>query len=209
LYALAVVWSNRHPSWFTLVLAALPFVWLATVYAKGGMRANMGVSARIGRFLPLVLMLLCLSLAWSSLTNNVRWLFFFQHVGVHGALCWVFSRTLAPGKTPLCTEFASWVHEDMNSPPLLWYTRQVTRAWAAFFAVMVAISALLFAHASADAWTIFSAVLGPILTAAFFFAENLMRFRFLPPHDRVGLIGTWRAIKARVQHQRRTHAAHR
>ena len=127
----------------------------------------------------------------------------------HAALCWIFARTLASGRTPLCTEFASWVHEDMSSPRLLWYTRQVTNAWAIFFALTAVASVVLFVYAQPSVWTFFSAVLGPALTAAVFVVENLLRSYFLPPKDRVGLAGTWRAVQARIQDQRRTRAAPR
>ncbi len=209
LYGLAVLWSNRHPSWLTLMLAALPFAWLALVYARGAAQSDKSTAARLFRFVPLVLLTLCLSFAWTPLNNNVRWLYYIQHAGIHCALCWIFARTLGSGKTPLCTEFASWVHDDMSSPKLLWYTRQVTKAWAIFFAAMALVSTALFAYSSADVWTVFSVVLGPILTAAFFLAENLLRRHFLPPQDRVGLAGTWRAIQAKIQDPRSTPVAPR
>ncbi|MFD1709258.1 hypothetical protein FVQ98_08405 [Ottowia sp. GY511] len=203
LYALAVFWTSRHPSPLTLALAALPFVWFALAYAKGGARAGLPTAVRIGRLLPLIATLLALGLAWRPLLSNVRLLYLAQHIGVHAILCWLFARTLRHGCTPLCTEFASWVHEDMSSTRLLWYTRQVTFWWAMFFGLMVIASLLLFRYASPEAWTGFSAVIGPLLTGAVFLIENLLRSRFLPPQDRVGLTGTWRAIQARLRHQSR------
>ena len=92
----------------------------------------------------------------------------------------------------------------MTSPRLLWYTRQVTLAWALFFGLMVIASLLLFRYATPDAWTGFSAVLGPLLTGALFLIENLLRSHFLPPQDRVGLAGTWRAVQARLRDQTQT-----
>ncbi len=209
LYALAVLWSSRHPSWLTVVLAVLPAVWFAAVYAKGAVRSDLGALTRVRHVVPLVLILVALGFAWTPLANNVRLLYLVQHVGVHAALCWIFARTLASGRTPLCTEFASWVHEDMSSPRLLWYTRQVTNAWAIFFALTAVASVVLFVYAQPSVWTFFSAVLGPALTAAVFVVENLLRSYFLPPKDRVGLAGTWRAVQARIQDQRRTRAAPR
>ena len=201
IYALAVFWSSRHPSALTLVLAALPFVWFAAVYAKGALRSDLGSMARTRRLLPLLLAVLTLGLAWDPLLSNVRLLYLAQHVGAHAALCWLFGRTLRTGKTPLCTEFASWVHEDMSSRRLLWYTRQVTKVWTLFFGLMALASIALFTYTSAETWTAFSAVLGPILTAVVFLIENLLRSHYLPPRDRVGLAGTWRAVRARLEHQ--------
>ena len=200
-YALAVFWSSRHPSGWTLALAAFPFVWFAAVYSKGTLRTDLSLPSRLVRLAPLLLILLILGFAWAPLLSNVRLLYLAQHVGVHGALCWLFARTLAPGQVPLCTEFASWVHEDMNSPRLQWYTRQVTKAWVAFFGGMVVASIGLFVYASPATWTAFSAVIGPILTGMVFLVENLLRSHFLPPHDRIGLVGTWRAVRARIAHQ--------
>ncbi len=208
-YALAVLWTSRHPSWLTLVLAALPFLWLAAAYAKGVTRVDLSAPARLGRVVPLILVVGVLGLAWAPLATNVRVLYLIQHLGIHAALFWLFARTLSTGSTPLCTELASWVHEDMSSPALLWYTRQVTKAWAIFFALMVILSTLIFMYATQDAWMVFSAVVGPILTAALFLAENLVRSRFLPPQDRVGLAGTWRAVQARMNSQREAPSARR
>ena len=112
-----------------------------------------------------------------------------QHVGAHATLGWMFGASLRPGRTPLCTEFASWGHWRMT-PQLVWYTQQVTRVWMAFFADVAAVSLALFAAASPAAWMLFSSVLGPLLTAALFVVENLARRRYLPPDNRMGLMAT-------------------
>ena len=208
-YAAAVVWSNRHPSWMTLFLAVLPFAWFAVAYAKGALPSAVGLGTRLIRLMPLALILFTLGTAWTPLARNVQLLYFTQHVAIHAALFWIFARTLTKSRTPLCTELASWVHEDMTSPNLLRYTRQVTIAWTIFFALVTVGSVALFFGASAEAWTLFAAVLCPILTAAFFLIENLLRSHFLPPADRVGLAGTWRAVQARLRSQGSARAAHR
>ena len=184
-----------------LVLAAIPFVSLTAVLAKGAVQRRLSVAQRIIRALPLMVVVLVLAIAWQPLLNNVRLVYLADHLGVHTTLCWLFARTLLPGRTPLCTEFASWVHEDMTSPQLLWYTRQVTKAWALFFGWIVLTSVVLFALAEFTTWIAFTTMVGPALTACFFLIENLCRSRFLPPKDRVGLAGTWRAVQARTQHK--------
>ena len=208
-YAVAVFWSSRHPSALTLVLAAIPFVSLTAVLAKGAVHRRLSVAQRIIRALPLMVVVLVLAIAWQPLLNNVRLVYLVDHLGVHTTLCWLFARTLLPGRTPLCTEFASWVHEDMTSPKLLSYTRQVTKAWALFFASIILTSATLFVTAEFTSWIAFTAMAGPALTACFFLIENLFRSRFLPPKDRVGLVGTWRAIQARTKHKTPTPAANK
>ena len=200
-YAVAVFWSSRYLPPMALALAALPFVWFAAAYAKSGVASKAPLAVRCLKCLPLPILILTLVLAWQPLLNNVRLLYLAQHVGVHAALFWLFARTLWPGRTPLCTELAAWVHEDMTSPRLLWYTRQVTQVWTIFFGAMVVLSVALFRYATPETWTAFSAVIGPLLTGAVFLLENLLRNHFLPPQDRVGLAGTWRAVRARINDQ--------
>lgn len=200
-YAVAVFWSSRHLPPMALALAALPFVWFAAVYAKNGLASQAPAAVRFLKCLPLLILTLTLFLAWQPLLNNVRLLYLAQHVGVHAALFWLFARTLLPGRTPLCTELAAWVHEDMTSPRLLGYTRQVTQTWTIFFGLMVVLSVLLFRYATPEIWTAFSAVVGPLMTGVVFLVENLLRNHVLPPQDRVGLAGTWRAVRARIEDQ--------
>lgn len=200
-YALAVYWSSQNPSWLTLLLALLPLFWMAVALAFSAPAVGATPWKRALRCAPLLLLLLGLLGFRHALVANFRLIFFIQHVGVHAALGWIFGASLRRGRMPLCTEFASWVHKDMGSPQLLWYTRQVTKAWALFFLGMAVTSAILYVTASHATWTFFSAVLGPLLTGAMFLIENLARTRFLPPYDRVGLMGTWRAVRARLAAQ--------
>ena len=66
---------------------------------------------------------------------------------------------------------------------------------------MVVLSVLLFRYATPETWTAFSAVVGPLMTGVVFLVENLLRNHVLPPQDRVGLAGTWRAVRARIENQ--------
>lgn len=197
-YALAVYWSSAQANWVALALALLPAIWLTAAFARRAADGGRKMITRVLSTIPL-LVLLAATVTWSDrLIANVRWLYLVQHVGIHAALCWVFARTLLTGRTPLCTELAAWVHDDMSSPRLLWYTRRVTFAWAVFFALMAIVSLALYVGASPKTWTVFSTGVGVALTGAFFVIENLMRSMFLPAKDRVGLIGTWRAVRHRL-----------
>ena len=198
-YAAAAWWSSRHLPWLALALAVAPFVWLAAAFALARPAAG-GAWRRAGRWLPLLALCAALAAGWEPLLANVLLVYLAQHVGAHAALGWMFGASLRPGRTPLCTEFASWGHWRMT-PQLVWYTRQVTRVWVAFFAGVAAVSLALFAAASPAAWMLFSSVLGPLLTAALFVVENLARRRYLPPDNRMGLMATWRAIQARARSQ--------
>lgn len=202
-YALAVYWSSLHPSAFTLLLASLPFAWVSVSIGAQGSRSDRPAWQRVASWLPTVLLLAVLVLAWDQLLRNFRLMYLTEHVAIHVGLCGVFARSLLPGRTPLCTEMASWVHEDMESPRLRWYTRQVTKAWALFFAAMAFCSIMVYLTFAPSTWTTFSAVVGPVLTGAMFVAENAARNFFLPPRDRVGLAGTWRAVRARLDAQAR------
>lgn len=96
----------------------------------------------------------------------------------HGAaylfLLWFFGRTLRRGREPLITRFARRVHGTL--PPYMEaYTRGVTIAWCVFFGAQLAASALLFAFASIDAWSLFINILNFPLLALMFAAEYLYR----------------------------------
>lgn len=207
LYAAAVYWSSRSPSWITLALALLPLAWVAGVLAWRATDRGLKASTRLLSTLPLLVLLGVLANFSGQLIANVRWLYLIQHVGIHAALAWVFGRSLLAGRTPLCTEMASWVHEDITQPRLRWYTRQVTWVWTLFFGLMAMASLLLYALASPQTWTLFSTGVTAGLTGALFVLENLARSAFLPPQDRVGLVGTWRAVCARLAEQQQNGPA--
>lgn len=198
LYALAAYWSADRSTVFILFAALLPLAWGALALARSALRPGVRPSARAWRLAPALLLLAGLPLAWQSLMDNVRLLYLLQHAGMHAALAWVFGRTLAPGRTPLCTEMASWVHEDINAPALRRYTRSVTVVWTAFFVLITALSLALYLWATARVWAIFSTAISPLLTGLLFIAENMARHWRLPPQDRVGFSGTWRAVRARL-----------
>lgn len=198
LYALAAFQSADRPTVAGLLAALLPLAWFALALARGALQPGQPVLARWGRLAPALLLLAGLPLLWQPLLDNVRLLYLLQHAGVHAALAWAFGRTLAPGRTPLCTEMASWVHEDINAPVLRRYTRAVTVVWTAFFVLVTALSLALHAWAPPRAWALFATVLAPLLTGLLFVVENLARRWYLPPQDRIGLRGTWRAVQARL-----------
>lgn len=132
---------------------------------------------------------------WPTLHNPAGWLYFLQHVGINGALALLFGRTLAGGRQPLVTVFASVVHEEMT-PELIRYTRQVTVAWTAFFLACAGLSAVLFFFAPIEAWSVFANILTLPLVGLMFLAENEVRKRVLPKRDHVGLKATVRAFRA-------------
>jgi uncharacterized membrane protein len=117
--------------------------------------------------------------------------YFYQHLGsiqwvnlipnslIYGSLALMFARTLAQGETPLVTQLATKI-EGPLPPAIERYTRQVTLAWAIFFALNVVISIALYYLVSFAAWSLFSNVYStPLLIGMFVleFAYRKMRYR--------------------------------
>lgn len=141
-----------------------------------------------------------LAWCWPLITHNVAWLYFIQHVATNTLLGIGFGRTLAPGRTPMVTFFASLVQRQM-SPALLRYTRYATLAWTVFFILMVLLSLLLFAFGSLETWSVFANLLTMPLVLAMFAGEFALRFRYLPPQDRAGILATIQACRLASLHQ--------
>lgn len=135
---------------------------------------------------------------WPQLHNPASWLYFLQHCGVNALLAAVFGRTLAKQRRPLCTVFASAIHEKMT-PELLRYTRQVTAAWAIFFLASAVMSAALFFFATIEVWSVFANILSMPSIVLMFLVENEVRKRVLPVRDQLGLMATVRAFRTTLR----------
>lgn len=131
---------------------------------------------------------------WTLLTDHVGWLYYLQHVGIYGLLALMFGRTLTRTRTPLCTQMAVFMHDEMT-PRVERYTRRVTIAWTLYFLATVLISSVLYFFASFEAWSVFANVLGAPLIGAMFVIEFAIRRHVLPPEERGSLTNTWRAWK--------------
>jgi uncharacterized membrane protein len=98
-------------------------------------------------------------------------------------LCLLFARTLFGGGEALISRFARVERGGALPAALARYTRHLTAAWAAFFALMGATSAGLAIWGSFAAWSLFTNVLNYVLIAAFFLAEyayRRLRYRQFP-----------------------------
>jgi uncharacterized membrane protein len=115
-----------------------------------------------------------------------RWLYLAQHAGVHLALAAWFGSTLRAGAEPLITSLARRVHRSFT-PAMARYTRQVTLAWTLYFTGMAAASLALFLAGDFAHWSLLANLLTPVLTAAFFVGEYLVRYRLHPEFERVSL----------------------
>lgn len=122
------------------------------------------------------------ALLWASrsvLTQHVGAVYWLQYVGAQLILFITFARTLVAGRRPLCTQFADALHAPLTRRQES-YARQVTVAWALFFAAMASISTFLFFLAPVTVWSVFDNFLTLPLVALMFIAEYCLRRRVLP-----------------------------
>jgi uncharacterized membrane protein len=96
-------------------------------------------------------------------------------VALYLALCAAFGATLARGREPMVTRFARAEHGGVLPAELAAYTRTLTVLWSVFFGVMAAASASLGAWASAEAWSLFTNLVGYLAVAGLFAAEYAYR----------------------------------
>ena len=76
------------------------------------------------------------------------------------------------------------------------YTRNVTLAWTLYFLGMAAASLALFAAGDFARWSLLANILTPVLTAAFFIGEYLVRYLLHPEFERVGLLQAVQAYRS-------------
>jgi len=109
---------------------------------------------------------------------------FVPPVASFGLFLWFFARTLLPGREPLVTAIARFMHGTIP-PEVERYTRRVTVAWCGFFAGMAAASIALAAFAPVPVWSLFSNVLSYPLVGLMFAGEYAIRRRRFPDYRHV------------------------
>jgi uncharacterized membrane protein len=115
-----------------------------------------------------------------------------SHAAVYLFLLWYFGSTLAPGREPIIARFARRVHGVLQ-PAMERFTRELTVVWCAFFAAQLIASALLFAFAPLNAWSLFINLLNLPLLALMFVGQLVYRrFRY-PDFPRTSI---WQAVEA-------------
>lgn len=133
-----------------------------------------------------------LALNHALLAEQFKYIELVQHAGTFACLTAVFGRTLAADRTPMVSVFARSTHGSL--PPLLAsYTRKVTIAWTLMFALMTAVSLILFFSGQLAHWSLLANVLTPFIIATCFLAEYLVRRLVLPTQMRTGLVSSIRA----------------
>jgi len=187
-YALLAHHTNEsvHNGHLGAVVAIVPIVFVLL----------MATRQSAWRFL---IMLFILSTAlwfnWSTLSQNFWVVYWLQDAGIQFALFITFGRTLIAGRKPLCTRFAEMVHSGSLSPQHMIYTRQITVAWTAFFAVMTVTSTLLFFLAPLTTWSIFANFLTLPLIALMFIVEYGVRIWLLPDSRQTNIFDAVKAYK--------------
>lgn len=111
------------------------------------------------------------------------------HWTIYAGLLLTFAVTLRPGREALLTFMARKLHGTISDEVRI-YTRQVTYAWCAFFAMQLLTSVALFFFAPLVAWSFFANVLDIPLVATMFMAEYVFRIHYLqnPPRHSLSAI---------------------
>jgi len=134
--------------------------------------------------------------AWPLLKEHYPWIYLLQECGLYGVLGATFTRSLRAGATPICTLLAERVHGTLTAAEIR-YTRQVTAAWALFFAAIVLTELLLFFNRPLIEWSFFSNFCVLPLVLLMFCAEYAIRRRVLPQETPAGLLATMRTYFVR------------
>ncbi len=149
----------------------------------------------------LVLACVALSTGWSALEQHYGVVYWLQYLGMQLVLFMTFARTLIARRQPLCTRLAEAIHAPL-SPRQEIYTRQVTVAWTVFFAVMAAVSTLLFFLAPLTTWSVFDNFLTLPLVALMFLVEYGVRRLVLPDMQHAPILDAVRAFRNTSAHPR-------
>ena len=115
-----------------------------------------------------------------------------SHAAAYLFLLWYFGSTLLPGREAIITRFTRRVHGAVQ-PAMERFTRQLTVVWCAFFAAQLIASALLFAFAPLNAWSLFINLLNLPLLALMFVGQWVYRRLRHPDYPRSSI---WQAVEA-------------
>ncbi|MEO8600328.1 MAG: hypothetical protein ABI656_10915 [bacterium] len=180
-YACLAHYTNSHAGMGSLgaVLALAP---IALVLLSMAWQAR----HRIAALLMFCIGCAALLAAWSALTQHFARIYWLEHAGSQLILCLGFARTLGSGREPMCSYFARMMDGPLT-PSLARYTRQVTKAWAVFFALMAATSTLLFVTVAQSTWSVFANFFTAPLIGLMFVLEYGAR-RYLLPNMQHGHI---------------------
>lgn len=185
-YPLLVYYSAGAPSGGELgaALAVFPVLAMALVLAWRSSQ----------RYLLLGLFGLACALlagAWDRLQQHFGWFYLLEHAGTNAALSLAFIYSLCGGREPVCSRFAALMGGPLSAEVAV-YTRRVTVAWAAYFAIISAASGLLFFLLTLEAWTVFAYFLTPMLVVLMFVIEYGIRLLVFPRMQHVRFLDSVR-----------------
>jgi uncharacterized membrane protein len=190
-YAVLCHYSNslKAPSQLGAGLALAPLVAIVLVGAWRLSPPVFATALSIG---------LCVGIyrGWPLLKDHYTWIYLLQECGLYGVLGATFARSLRAGATPVCTLLAERVHGALTAAEIR-YTRQVTAAWALFFAAIVLTELLLFFDRPLIEWSFFSNFCVLPLVLLMFCTEYAIRRRVLPQETPAGLLATMRTYFVR------------
>lgn len=194
--ALAIAGYAVASHWLMLHAAGQPWAVAAII---GPLLATLAAAAWQRRHLPALLIcaIAAAAIAWLTARGtlqDVRRLYVLQYVAIHLCLGGLFAFTLRRGATPLITRLAIWVHDDFTAA-MHDYTVRLTRLWVLYFAVMAATGMALYLLAPWAWWSLFANLLTPLLLAAFFIGEHLVRYRLHPEFERASMKQALRAYR--------------
>ena len=188
----AVSTPGAHGLGLALVIAPLLLIALSGA-ARSSARAWL---------LPLwALACVALWLARAPLIAHFGWGLWLEHASFNLALAWMFGRTLAAGREPLCTQFATMVHGRLEAR-VARYTRHITLAWTLFFVATALVSTALFACASIVTWSTFANYLALPLVGLMFVVEYACRRIALPDMKPSSIMDAVRAYTRSMQMRR-------
>ena len=130
---------------------------------------------------------------WPALGRHFPWLYLLQQASVYAVLALFFGRSLAPGRVPLCTDWATRLHGPLP-PAVARYTRTVTAVWTLFFALIMLTLIGLFLLTDLQLWSAFANFATFPLIVALFIAEYAIRQRVLPGMRHGGILAGVRAF---------------
>jgi uncharacterized membrane protein len=178
-YALLDQYSNtaHAPPALGALLAVSPLLLALGLLAMRAARpawALAGLASATALLLPLL---------WARLEQQYARLYLLQQCGLYLTFAAVFGRTLLPGYTPLCTQWALRVHGALDAR-VRSYTRSVTLVWMLFFLAAAAASLVLYATVARSVWSLFGNFTVLPLAALLFALEYRLRRQRLPSMPR-------------------------
>lgn len=198
-YALLEQYSNsaHAPPALGALLAVSPLLLALGLLATRASRPTWALAGLAGAAA------LLLPLLWVRLEQQYARLYLLQQCGLYLTFAAVFGRTLLPGSTPLCTQWALRVHGALDARARH-YTRSVTLLWMLFFLAAAGANLVLYATVARSIWSLFGNFTVLPLAALLFAVEYRLRRRRLPAMQRATLAQMLAAYLAEPRGTRRS-----